>query len=403
MFKYRVLIAVVAIVVLLLTACRPAAPVAKGEPYKIGMTAALTGPAAGTAGPEAEGFRLYIQKLNDSGGINGHPVELTVQDDRGEPTQAASNMRKFTDQGVHIVRNTSTSATFAPTVQEAKRANIPAVFTLTAPPEAMPPNPDPLIYMGSHGFGMGSPFLNLDIMKSINPSPKVGLLGMQIAGSTAQMTNMDKEAQRMGIPSLLKIAPADTVDMTSIAQAYQDWGANWIFYSGPGAFSTMLFDAMQKAGWKGNLLDQAVAVPPETTEAKYKGNTNLYMTSAFVPLSADLPPHKELKEAAQKYGAANLNSLYLIGWYDGVLFKEILSKAGWPVTTEKLVNVMQNLTLDRKPVMGPVRWTPQDHVGNYSAQVYHWDGKSLAGSGPWFMTDALGTKRSTVKDLKDIK
>ncbi|MDO8635473.1 MAG: ABC transporter substrate-binding protein, partial [Dehalococcoidia bacterium] len=94
MFKYRVLISVIAIVVLVFTGCRPAAPVAKGEPYKIGMTAALTGPAAGTAGPEAEGFRLYMQKLNDSGGINGHPVELTVQDDRGEPTQAASNMRK---------------------------------------------------------------------------------------------------------------------------------------------------------------------------------------------------------------------------------------------------------------------------------------------------------------------
>ncbi|MBF8304367.1 MAG: hypothetical protein HW399_742 [Dehalococcoidia bacterium] len=43
MFKYRVLISVVAIVVLVFTGCRPAAPVAKGEPYKIGMTAALTG------------------------------------------------------------------------------------------------------------------------------------------------------------------------------------------------------------------------------------------------------------------------------------------------------------------------------------------------------------------------
>ncbi|MBI4288784.1 MAG: ABC transporter substrate-binding protein [Chloroflexi bacterium] len=401
MKKHHVLAVVAAIVVLLLAACRPAA--STKEPYKIGMTAALTGPAAGTAGPEAEGFRIYIAKLNDSGGINGRPVQLIMQDDRGEPTQAASNMRKFIDQGVHIIRNTSSSATFAPTVQEAKRSNIPVVFTLTAAPEAMPPNPDPLIYMGSHGFGMGSPFVNLDIMKSITPNPKIGILGMQIPVSTLQMTNMDKEAKRMGIPSLLKIAPADTVDMTSIAQAYQEWGANWVFYSGPGAFSTMVFDALQKAGWKGNLLDQAVAVPVETTEQKYKGNPNVYVASAYIPLTGGLPVHKEIKEAAQKYGYGSLNSMAIIGWEDGVLFKEILSKAGWPVTTEKLLRVMQNLQVSRSPLMGPLKWTPQDHVGNYSAQVYHWDGKAMTGSGPWYVTDAEGKNRSTVKELKDIK
>ncbi|MDO8636857.1 MAG: ABC transporter substrate-binding protein, partial [Dehalococcoidia bacterium] len=348
-------------------------------------------------------FRLYMQKLNDSGGINGHPVELTVQDDRGEPTQAASNMRKFTDQGVHMVRNTSTSATFAPTMQEAKRANIPVVFTLTAPQEAQPSTPDPLFYLASHGIGTQSIWVYLDIMKTLTPSPKVGLLGLQIPQSSLQIQNMAKEAERMGIPALVKIVPADTVDITPVAQAFQEWGANWVFYTGPGAFSTMLFDALQKAGWKGNVLDQSASVPFETTEQKYKGNPNVFVGSAYVPFSEDLAPHKELKEAAQKYGVTSVNSLYLIGWHDGIVFSQILKQTGWPVTTDKLVNVMQNLKADRGPVMGPLKWTPTDHVGNYNLRIYKFQGDKLVGTGPWFVSDPLGQNRTSFKELKDIK
>ncbi|MBI4288782.1 MAG: ABC transporter substrate-binding protein [Chloroflexi bacterium] len=401
MTKYRVLAALMVIVVLVLAACRPAA--STKEPYKIGMTAALTGPASATAFPEAEGFRIYMQKLNDSGGINGRPVQLTMQDDRGEPTQAASNMRKFADLGVHIVRNTSPSATFPPTIQEARRANVPVVTTMISPTEAMPPTPDKLVYMASHDQSAQSNFLLLDAMKSITPNPKIGLLAMQIPISTLGIQNMDKEAKRMGIQTLMKVVPADTVDITSVAQAFQEWGANWVFYFGPGAFAPMLFDALQKTGWKGNLMEQAMSSPFETLQEKYKGNPNVYIASNMAPFSEDTSTHRALKEAAQKYGAQSLNSLYLIGWHDGIVFTEILKKTGWPVTTDKLVATMQNLQVDRSPVMPPLKWTAQDHVGTFSFRIYQLKGNSIVGSGPWFVSDSTGQVRTTVKDIKDIK
>lgn len=398
MAKFRGLAAVMVIVVLILAACRPAA--STKEPYKIGMTAALTGPAAATAFPEAEGFRVYIQKLNDSGGINGRPVELTIQDDRAEPGQAASNMRKFTDQGVHIVRNTSSSATYLPTMEEAKRANIPVVFTLVAPTQAMPPNPEPLFYMASHNLSAQSNFLNLDVMKSLTPSPKVGLLAMEIPISLLGIQNMDKEAKRMGIPSLMKVVPAGTVDMTPVAQSFVDWGANWIYYFGPGAFSSMLFDGMRKVGWQGNLMEQAMGLPFETVEEKYRGNPNVYIGSVYAPFADNLAPHKELRDALDKYGATAKNSLTIIGWYDGIVFAEILKQAGWPVTTEKLIKVMENLQVNRAPVMAPLKWTPQDHVSEVHMRVYQWKGNKMEATGPRFVSDPTGQNRSTIKDLK---
>lgn len=400
MKKMFLIVALLTLVTLVLPACRPAAP---KDPYKIGLTAALTGPAAATALPEAEGFRIYFQKVNEEGGINGHPVQVMIEDDRAEPPRAATNMRKFTEQGVHIVRNTSASATYPATIAEARRAKIPVVFTLIAPTEALPPNPDPLFYMASHNMTANSNSMLLDMMKSLTPSPKVGLLALEIPISLLGVQNMDKEAKRMGMPSMMKVIPAGTVDITPVASAFVDWGANWIYYFGPGAFSSMLFDAMLKVGWKGNLMEQSVAVPFETVVEKYKGNPNVYIQSPMLPFVEDLPQHKEIKDAAQKYGVAAVNSLLIIGWNDGKVFAEILKKAGWPVTTDKLVQVMQNFQLDRRPVSFPMKWTPQDHAGTIYSRLYRFKGDKIEAFGPWFASDAKGENRFTVKDIKDIK
>ena len=53
-----------------------ALPAAAQDSYVIGLTGAMTGPAAGTLGPAVEGLRLYIDKLNASGGIDGRKVNL---------------------------------------------------------------------------------------------------------------------------------------------------------------------------------------------------------------------------------------------------------------------------------------------------------------------------------------
>ena len=65
-----------------------ALPAVAQESYVIGLTGAMTGPAAGTLGPAVEGLRLYIDKLNASGGINGRKVNLILQDDSAEPSKA---------------------------------------------------------------------------------------------------------------------------------------------------------------------------------------------------------------------------------------------------------------------------------------------------------------------------
>src|SRR2546428_6441475 len=84
-----------AVGLLTLVAAHPAAAQAP-EPYRIGMTAAITGPFSAGYAPTYEAYRTYFKRVNEAGGINGHPVVITHQDDRGEPPPAAAGAQKPT-------------------------------------------------------------------------------------------------------------------------------------------------------------------------------------------------------------------------------------------------------------------------------------------------------------------
>lgn len=66
----------------------------------IGQSVTLTGPGASLAVPFHQGAKMYFDRVNAAGGINGRKLELVTLDDTGNPAVAASNTRKLLDQGV---------------------------------------------------------------------------------------------------------------------------------------------------------------------------------------------------------------------------------------------------------------------------------------------------------------
>lgn len=77
------------------------APAPKGSPIKIGMIASLSGPQAPSSnqgGTVAPAWADYINK--ELGGIQGHPVQVIVKDDKGQPTAAASAVNSLISSGV---------------------------------------------------------------------------------------------------------------------------------------------------------------------------------------------------------------------------------------------------------------------------------------------------------------
>ena len=103
-----------------------ASPSHAQESYKIGVTAAMTGPAAATQAPVIDMLRIYVDR---SGGVNGHKIDLLIEDDQAEPSRAAANASKLIKQeNVLLLIESSLSSTYGPVIAEAKRANVPLWF-----------------------------------------------------------------------------------------------------------------------------------------------------------------------------------------------------------------------------------------------------------------------------------
>ena len=58
----------------------------------IGQSIALTGPGSALAAPFHQGAKLYFDRLNASGGINGRRIELVTLDDKNQPPLALEQL-----------------------------------------------------------------------------------------------------------------------------------------------------------------------------------------------------------------------------------------------------------------------------------------------------------------------
>src|SRR5688500_9946631 len=96
------------------------------DSYVIGVSGAMTGPAAGTYAPTVEAMKAYLDHVNGRGGVNGKQVRLVILDDSAEPSRAAANAKRLlAEEKVVLLMNASLSSTYAPMVSEAKRAGVP--------------------------------------------------------------------------------------------------------------------------------------------------------------------------------------------------------------------------------------------------------------------------------------
>jgi ABC-type branched-subunit amino acid transport system substrate-binding protein len=66
----------------------------------LGQSVALLGPGSALAQPFHQGAKLYFDRVNAAGGVNGRKIELVTLDDRGNPAQTQANTKKLLEQGV---------------------------------------------------------------------------------------------------------------------------------------------------------------------------------------------------------------------------------------------------------------------------------------------------------------
>ncbi len=353
-----------------------ASPALAQDAYVVGITAALTGPPASTYAPAVEALRIYLDRVNAAGGINGKPVKLVIQDDSAEPSKATANAKKLlTQDSAVLMINASLSSTYAPVVAETKRAGVPLLFSGGVCPKDVYPPAEALQFCTTAYASTYDSRAALAFIKETAKSPvKLGLAAMAIPISRGEIEFAAKQAPDFGMTVVdSEIIPPPTPDYTPFATKLKDAGANWVFSWAPWVTQVRTLEALRKLGWQ----DEVVAwahLEAESELARLKDG-KFYVVGANALFQDDLPIHKEITEAAQKAGTKYPASQMAEGWIAAMVIEAALKATPWPATPAKVAAAMSDLKVDMKGLRGgPIEWTRDNHFRTRQYyRVYGWD------------------------------
>ncbi|HKY30286.1 MAG TPA: ABC transporter substrate-binding protein [Pyrinomonadaceae bacterium] len=130
----RILISLLIIASLLTAfACNPSGG---GDKVRVGVFMSLTGTTANFGISSTNGIKLAADEINSAGGINGKQIELLVQDDRSDASEAATIVTKFVTQDqVHAILGEVASSRSIAAAPIAQNANIPMLTPSSTNPE----------------------------------------------------------------------------------------------------------------------------------------------------------------------------------------------------------------------------------------------------------------------------
>ena len=118
----------------LLSACQPQS--GGGDKVRIGVFMSTTGTTANFGISSVNGIKMAADEINAAGGINGKQVELLVQDDRSDASEAATIVTKFVtqDQVNAVIGEVASSRSIA-AAPIAQNAKIPMLTPSSTNPE----------------------------------------------------------------------------------------------------------------------------------------------------------------------------------------------------------------------------------------------------------------------------
>src|SRR5947208_12466287 len=346
-----------------LAAATLAYPASAQDAYVIGVTGALTGPAAGTNGPPIEGLRLYVDRLNASGGINGKKLQLTCLADQGEPSKAAANAKRLlTQDNVSLLVLSSLSSTFAPVIAETRRANVALMLMGAVCPKEVYPPADLLQFCTTAYAGGYDSRATLAFIKETAKEPvRIGFAAMAIPLSRGEIDYAEEQSKSVGMTPVDKeVIPPPTADYTPFATKLKDANPSWVFSWAPWVTQIKTFEALRRLAWQGNYIAWS-HIEAESELARVK-DPKLYVIGANSLFQDNLPVHREIVETVKKVSVQYPAEQMTEGWIGGLVLEAALKSAGWPANAGQLRAALENVTVDTKGLRGgPIAWSKDNH------------------------------------------
>jgi branched-chain amino acid transport system substrate-binding protein len=203
---------------------------AANAPYAIGAFVDETGPGSSLGRPEADSIQLAVDEINRQGGVNGHPLQVTILDSKSDATTGVEDAKQLLAQHVvALIGGTLTPASLA-VVPVAQQAKVPFISLASAaqvvePVEdrhwvfKMPPT-DPTVAKTMQRFMKAQGWLKVGFVYRNDDYGKSGLAHFEQAGKADGFTVVASEAIE---PTVTDATPQITRIRAASPQAIVVW------------------------------------------------------------------------------------------------------------------------------------------------------------------------------------
>jgi len=323
---------VIAVVLVLMAACggsdssgQPSesdGPMPTGTPFKIGYICFCAG--LGGAGPDnsTKPFMAWAKWTNAHGGLNGHPVEVVLRRDPGNPGVALQQVKALVAEGiVALVSNDSSNdEAWADYIQT---TGIPVYNTVIGSPKlAFSPNSFSTTTSLVH-----NPIAIAIAAKRVGATKLAVFYCAEVAACKQLVPVLKKAVESVGLTNPVSASVLSTApNYTAQCLAAKEAGADSLFIGGDAGTALRLVASCAQQGYKPHLVSAG-----QTYSKKFEGAPGTDGMIAFEPnvpfYETSFKGIKTMTDALDRYAkgvtsAPGYNDTAVVQWTTGLLISE---------------------------------------------------------------------------------
>lgn len=306
-----------------------------GDPIILGVIGSFSGGMSGSIGRAADGSTIWATSVNDAGGINGHPVEMRIKDDAGDPAKALQAVKELIEQD-HVMAIVSNQSLVSGSWAEyASSKGVPVIGgTPIEPLFSSDPNFYPI------GTGVVPLIFGQLVRMKAEGLSKMGLLYCAEAPVCAQLDGLAKALA--GVVGGVQVVAATKVSATQPSYnaeclSMQAAGADALFVASVAPAVIAVTAGCAKVGYDPVDVNQATTVSDGWfTTPSLDG---ALLAGPMPPMTdASVPGIEEFTDAVEKWQPDLLKSPQftpnvLYAWLSGKMFEKVAKLANLSPTS----------------------------------------------------------------------
>lgn len=335
-------------------------------PILLGAVVPRSGSSAPSGVYMANGMKMAVKEINAKGGVlGGRKLELDIQDEACDPTQATAAANKLVSSGVVVSVGGYCSGATLPTLPVFNRANVPMIIPAANSYELVQQNLPNVFLINGTGVQQAAKALDFLTTQGVKT---VALIDDKTSYSSniTDQTSKDIAAQG-GITVALKtsITPGES-DYSSVVNQVKSANPELVYFTGYYQEAGLVINQLRASGYQGTIMVADGSVDPSLI--KIAGGSNaegVFATMTQTPATIE-GAGSWIADYTKQFGSAP--GPYSTQSYDAVrLAAEAIRKAG-STDGRKIISALKGID-GFKLFSGPLKFTKQGTLSDGGFQI----------------------------------